>query len=414
MNSAGRPPEEPASKDLWRDLLFVTFKWLPEMALIFVLGIGTGFGYLTLFRGQLYETTAKLYVRIGIDQTPSPSLSTDRSITYLSQTRGAVQSEIDLLRNAALIEQLIRENNLASEQKAGDPANLLQWIKRTAKEAVAAVKNVVDQALAAVDLKVLLTRTESLRQQISQSILIDTSLNSDIISITLRWPDKTTAAPVLDRFIELYLRFRSTLFESDQEVLFLERQRDDALQSIDAIEAEKAKFERSHDARNLANRAQLLEADVIEAENAFEKAKLELQLTEQRLSRLRNWNAEQSDTYGLGTIPSDSPSASIANSIASLLGELGRLRASNSQDARQVKEIEAKLMAVRSVLEQQFQAEIQDRLRTNEQARKRFERVSASLRDIQEVSTSLRALDRRREIAEFALSGCRETACRGT
>jgi hypothetical protein len=32
------------------------------MALIFALGIATGFGYLTLFHGQLYETTAKLYV----------------------------------------------------------------------------------------------------------------------------------------------------------------------------------------------------------------------------------------------------------------------------------------------------------------------------------------------------------------
>ena len=59
---------------------------------------------------------------------------------------------------------------------------------------------------------------------------IDTSLNSDIISVTLRWPDKTTAATVLDRYIELYLRFRSTLFESDQEVLFLEHQRDGARQ----------------------------------------------------------------------------------------------------------------------------------------------------------------------------------------
>jgi Mrp family chromosome partitioning ATPase/capsular polysaccharide biosynthesis protein len=249
-------------------------------------------------RDPVYEATAKFYVRVGMDQTPSPLLG-ERGVTFLAQARGAVQSEVDMLRNEVLIQRLIEQLNLASPAPKTSPATFVQYVKQFIREALSSMRGLVDPILAFLNLKTILTPDEEVRSQLSQSILAESTTNSDVIAVTLWWPDKSAAVHLLRTFVNLYLGFRATVFEDHQEFAFLESSRDDLKKAVEDIEAEIASIEQRYDVRNASNRAQLTEAERAtitiwkSLERRREIADKRYQQAEKRLSEARDISALQ-------------------------------------------------------------------------------------------------------------------------
>lgn len=407
--SPERRPAERSSGDPWHDLLFVVFKWLPQMVAIVAIGIVLGVGYLILVRGEIFQANAKLYVRVGVDQAPSPVLGTERNVTYMAQTRGAVQSEMDLLRNEMLVQRLIQELDLAAPETRPEPTSLYGRLKRTASDLYRSAKDGVDSVLIAIGLKTPVSREAALSQSFAAALILDNAVNSDVISVSLRWPDQAQAVVVLDRFLQIYTNFRSAVFQGGEEIEFLQAKRDAAKAAVEAVEADMTTFEREHDIRNAAARAPLLEADLVEAQRARERATLDLNLAKQRLERLgKGLDAGaaaagapiQREPIGLGTFPPNSPALGMAASIVTLLGERERLLVNNAPGAPEVKEVEARLAALMLVLRQQLEAEVQDFVRSESVARERVDKLSGALRELQASSNGWKTLERRRDLAE--------------
>lgn len=403
----GRPADR-AAGDPWHSLLFVVFKWLPQMAAIVAIGIVLGLGYLILVRGEIFQANAKLYVRVGVDQTPSPVLGSDRNVTYLAQTRGAVQSEMDLLRNEVLVQRLIQELDLTAPEVRPEPKGLFGRLKRTASDIYRSAKDMLDGVLTAVGLKTPVSPEAAISQGFAGALILDNAVNSDVISVSLRWPDQAQAVVLLDHFLKIYTNFRSAVFQGGEEIEFLDAKRDTAKAAVEAVEADMAAFEREHDIRNAAARAPLLEADLVEAQRAQERAALELNLARRRLERLgKGLDAAaekgapiQREPIGLGSFPANSPALGMAASIVTLLGERERLLVNNSAGAPEVKEVEARLAALMVVLRQQLEAEVQDFVRGETVARERVEKLGGALRELQASSNGWKTLERRRDLAE--------------
>jgi uncharacterized protein involved in exopolysaccharide biosynthesis len=390
-------------RDTGATLLFVVFKWLPQMAAVVGIGVLCGFGYLSLVRGNMFQANAKLYVRVGVDQTPSPLLGSDRNVTFLAQTRGAVQSEMDLLRNEVLVSRLIADLNLGAPEARPEPTGLYDRLKRFGADVVQGLRDGTDAVLIMVGLKTPLSRSAAVGQVFAQSLILDNAPGSDVISVSLRWPGEAQAVHLLDRFLQIYTNFRSAVFEGGGEIDFLSAKRNTAKAAVEAVEAEMAVFEREHDTRNAASRAPLLEADLVEAQRALERQTLELDFARrrfERLSRVLGRAANQREPVGLGTFPPNSPALSMAPSMVTLLGERERLLVNNSVNAPEVKEIEAKLGALTIVLLRQLEAEVQDLVHVEATARERVEKVAAALREFQDAATGWKSLERRRELAE--------------
>ena len=397
----GASPPEARPADPWHGLLFVVFKWLPQMAAIVAVGIVIGLGYLILVRGEIFQANAKLYVRVGVDQTPSPVLGADRNVTFLAQTRGAVQSEMDLLRNEMLVQRLIKELDLTAPEERPEPKSLFGRVKRMGLDVYKAGKDVVDSTLIAIGLKTPLSKEAAISQSFASALILDNAVNSDVISVSLRWPDQAQAVLLLDRFLKIYTDFRSAVFQGGEEIEFLDAKRVSAKAAVDAVEAEMAAFERDHDVRNAAARAPLLESDLVEAQRAVDRTGLELALARRRLERLdKGIDKGAREPIGLGAFPPNSPALGMATSIVALLGERERLLVNNSTEAPEVKEVEAKLGALMTVLRQQLEAEVQDSLRAESITKERLEKVRTDLRDLQSSASGWKSLERRRDLAE--------------
>ncbi|GJE04191.1 GumC family protein [Methylobacterium isbiliense] len=390
-------------RDTGATLLFVVFKWLPQMAAVVGIGILCGLGYLSLVRGNMFQANAKLYVRVGVDQTPSPLLGSDRNVTFLAQTRGAVQSEMDLLRNEVLVSRLIADLNLGAPEARPEPTGLYDRLKRLGSDLYQGARDGADAILVMVGLKTPQSRSAAVSQVFAQSLILDNAPGSDVISVSLRWPGEAQAVQLLDRFLQIYTNFRSAVFEGGGEIDFLHTKRNVAKAAVEAVEAEMAVFEREHDTRNAASRAPLLEADLVEAQRALERQTLELDFARRRfdrLSRVLSRTANQREPVGLGTFPPNSPALSMAPSMVALLGERERLLVNNSVSAPEVREIEAKLGALTVVLLRQLEAEVQDLAHVETTARERVEKVVTALREFQDAATGWKSLERRRELAE--------------
>ncbi|WP_018261625.1 GumC family protein [Methylobacterium sp. WSM2598] len=390
-------------RDTGATLLFVVFKWLPQMAAVVGIGILCGVGYLSLVRGNMFQANAKLYVRVGVDQTPSPLLGSDRNVTFLAQTRGAVQSEMDLMRNEVLVSRLIADLNLGAPEVRPEPTGLYGRLKRFGSDLYQGMRDGADAVLIMAGLKTPLSRSAAVSQVFAQSLILDNAPGSDVISVSLRWPGEAQAVQLLDRFLQIYTNFRSAVFEGGGEIDFLSTKRDAAKAAVEAVEAEMAVFEREHDTRNAASRLPLLEADLVEAQRALERQSLELDFARrrfERLSRVLVRTASQREPVGLGTFPPNSPALSMAPSMVALLGERERLLVNNSANAPEVREVEAKLGALTVVLLRQLEAEVQDLVHVEAAARERVEKVSTALREFQDAATGWKSLERRRELAE--------------
>ncbi|ACL58106.1 GumC family protein [Methylobacterium nodulans] len=392
-------------RDTGATLLFVVFKWLPQMAAVVGIGILCGLGYLTLVRGNLFQANAKLYVRVGVDQTPSPLLGSDRNVTFLAQTRGAVQSEMDLLRNEVLVSRLIADLNLGAPEARPEPTGLYGRLKRLGSDVYQAARDGADAILIMVGLKTPLSRSAAVSQVFAQSLILDNAPGSDVISVSLRWPNEAQAVLLLDRFLQIYTNFRSAVFEGGGEIDFLSTKRDAAKADLEAVDAEMAVYEREHDIRNTASRAPLLEADLVDAQRSLERQTLELDFARRRFERLgrvlgRGAANQQREPVGLGTFPPNSPALSMAPSMVTLLGERERLLVNNTANAPEVREVEAKLGALTVVLLRQLEAEVQDLVHVEATARERVDKVATALREFQDSAAGWKSLERRRELAE--------------
>lgn len=217
------------------DIAHLVGKWFFEFAAVLSLVIAGGLAYIGLVRAPVFESEARLFVRVSQEQTPPQTMRTRDGVTFMPSSRSDVASEIDLLLSGAVFERVVDATGLDSIVAApAEPATFTQrmrlWINRT----TAAAREQLNEILIRLGLRNRLTLREAVVEQLRRSVAVAHSRESNVIIVTLRWGAREAPQWLLQQYLDAFLDFRLIAFSGDEPDYF-SGQLLDSRAAIDAV-----------------------------------------------------------------------------------------------------------------------------------------------------------------------------------
>ncbi|MEB8387407.1 hypothetical protein OO012_09215 [Rhodobacteraceae bacterium KMM 6894] len=207
------------------DVLFWIRKWKWEFLIVAVTTVLATLVYIMLFRDPSFVSEARLFVRVSQEQTAPRTLVTQEGTTLLTPATSDVTSEIDLFLNSDLASDVIDNARLleAMETPPPAPTTMVERLKQTYKAVTARVRATVDEVAYALGVKVRLSPREALIRQIRMSLGVENSRGSNVVVVSMKWPDRDVPKALLQYYLDAFLMFRLDAFQSN-EAEFFERQ----------------------------------------------------------------------------------------------------------------------------------------------------------------------------------------------
>ncbi|MCC6718794.1 MAG: hypothetical protein IT555_12990 [Acetobacteraceae bacterium] len=342
------------------DLAEIVWRRIWSIILITVLSILLTLGYLQLIRGDLYMAEAKLLVRIGQEQAPSPTMI-DRSMLFSAQT-GYATAEMEMLRSRDLISALIDRIDL-TEQPRPPPTSLFGLVKETVRRWWRQLKEAFDEAMIWAGLKPRLTERELAIEAVSKALLVEATPNSNIFTARLFWPQRGAPELMLKMLVDRYLSHRATLFQGTTATNFFgERRRETAARLLETEQALGA-YEREHGISNPDDQRTALLRRLSDADTGVDAARLDLQLAQTALAQLRA--ADQSGHDELASFAVAQSGSVLQQTLAGELATAAaRLLAAQTTAGAQdltIRRLQASMRALSRALAQQLGATAEQR-----------------------------------------------------
>lgn len=171
------------------------------------------FVYLSL-TDPTYKIGTQLMLRPGIELAApaTASLQSNQQTATISTRLEDVNAEVQILKDPALIHDVavsLGENFFFGEDP---PVTLIQKIKRMVSHAVRDAKATVRTALVKIGLLPKLSKLDLIELLLQSAIEINPVTRSDIIEISLSYPDGAAGEVVLNAFLKTYRERRERIF----------------------------------------------------------------------------------------------------------------------------------------------------------------------------------------------------------
>ncbi|MGI6244494.1 MAG: GumC family protein [Pseudochelatococcus sp.] len=266
-----------------RDLVFIASKWLREFLVVVVAIVALTLAYIALLRTPLYESEARLFVRLSQEQQPPRTLLTPTGSTLIAPATSDVTSEIDLLLNADIAQRVIRDINLEAQVTPRQPESFTDYIKAAVGSVARLARSGVDNLLYATGMKVPMTLNEALARQVRSSLQVQNTRTSNVVVVSFRWPDREVPQALLSKYIDTFLQFRLEAFQ-EGDASFFERLRNTSAEKLAGVETEIAALRRRAGIEDVDAQRKLLLTELSQAETAEREAALRLTTTRERLA----------------------------------------------------------------------------------------------------------------------------------
>ena len=181
-----------------RELAFIGFKRKWSILIVIFTTIVSVLAYVTLIASPQYEAVSKLMMRIGQESAPPPTFLGEQSVV-IDQTRAYAASEIDILTSSELITKLIRELDLANLPQPPVPDTLFGQIRYYTKEVFRTVSGWINEGLIAIGFRTRLTPEEHFFTLFKNSLNVQSSIESTVITADLTLPYRDVVAVALNR-----------------------------------------------------------------------------------------------------------------------------------------------------------------------------------------------------------------------
>jgi len=189
--------------DLYGGLLLLRRYW----HVVVVAALAGAAGMLAAFvvLGPSYTVSAKILARPGPEIAASPLLAARDGAPAASIRRPEdIASVVEILTDPRLIRATI--DSLGDGFFADDPpATLFQHVKAIAKATMGAMRAAMRQATVIVGLRPPTTQTDRFVLAIGAGLRVEPVRRTDVIEVTLFFPDPRAGEVILTRFIELAL-----------------------------------------------------------------------------------------------------------------------------------------------------------------------------------------------------------------
>lgn len=207
------------------DLRFLAGKWALEFCAVVAAVLIATLVYIMVFRTPVFESEARLFIRLSQEQAPPRTLQAPDNATVLTPGTSDVTSEMDLLLNADLVERVIENAGLEDALNAPPPpaVTLTEKARALYKRSVKGVKDAMDEIAYALGIKVRLSTHEALVRQIRTSLGIQNTRGSNVVVLSVRWPDRQVPQALLQQYLDAFMQFRLAAFEEKDDSFFAQQ-----------------------------------------------------------------------------------------------------------------------------------------------------------------------------------------------
>ena len=351
-----------------RDILFVMF-WHKTAILIVTLsvlfGVMVGFA---LFWHDSYEARASILVKMGRQSMTLNSVlppSSQQQTLAMGIRKEDVNSEIEILQNRALIEEVV--TRLGSDYlfpEAQPPQALIPWIKYMIKKGVGEVRKGITDMLIALDIKKSISQREQAILSIQEELSAKAIRDSDVIEVTFNWGSPDLAQETLKVLVDLYLERHVETHRSSEAPTFLKRQVDTIGARLQDSEEQLKDLKQRQKITSFGDQQKFLLGEMTKFKAMLKQTETDQVEAEARLAELRERITAQPEYV---EITKDQTRNTLLDSLKQRLLDLElekmKLEARFESMSRPVQEVEAKIQEVKSRLSQE-NARVMDRVTT--------------------------------------------------
>jgi uncharacterized protein involved in exopolysaccharide biosynthesis len=196
---------EPAGDDWidWQSALGRR-KWL--IGAVVVATVLTAYVAVRFVMPEVYETKASILVKVGRENVEVPATVQKGGFVSSGVRREELNSEVQLISSPALITAAVDRLGLdAFRREPAAPGHGWRVVLDYIRAGMRAALGGVDAMLIKAGLKKQLTDREKVIVTIQRALRADVELESQVISLKLRFGDRDLAVRLLDSLVQLYL-----------------------------------------------------------------------------------------------------------------------------------------------------------------------------------------------------------------
>ena len=256
-----------------------------------------------------YLATAKVFVQLGREMTAPPSATAKDSAPQLvtSKRPEDIGSEIEIMKNRALIEELVAA--FGTDYFLAEPpaTTLWQQAKRLARRTYRFARETITDGLILLGVRHPTTPAERVVVGLQQALSVDETRKSDVIAIGMRAPSPEMAVELLQEYLKLFQEKHIAAYRIPGNREFFEKEVNRVLAQLRQTEADLARFRNENKVWMLTEQNSLLMKTQRELADAHARTLRESSELRTRLTELQRQEASLPDEVKLSQVAAPDP-----------------------------------------------------------------------------------------------------------
>jgi len=411
----------------WGEIWGFLLKYKILIVTITVVGVvGTWFA-LQVFFTELYESQAKLLVKLGRENVEPPTTVKHGQVFSQGVRVADINSEVQILSSRALIEAVVDElgpDRFKSVLKS--PESIWGYPKYYIKRVMRWAKGVYKEFLILTRLKKRLSPREEAIKRLDAGVKVEPVRESDILVLKVRTPSPQLCVDAAESMLRHYLEMRVEARRTSAGADFFRARLEEIRRQLEELRARRAAVRQQWDLDSAEEQRSLWLRQVADFETEVARNLSEIQRLERQQAVIRTELERLPNLLPKEQVKSRNPSIqSLKERITQLELERARLINRYLPESETVRKLDTELAALREMLQQEqatilssetseanpvrrrflqqleeIRVEIAGLVARNQQLRKHIAELEANLDRINEGADLYEAVEREYRLAE--------------
>lgn len=385
------------SRDLW--IVVLRRRW-SALAILCATMFGLLF-WLFFIREDSFDTTAKILVRIGNEQTSTANMRKSNVLITGDRVQD-VNSEADILQSTDLLDQVITEMKLDQPQPPKPvPEKLLPRIKYEVKQVVHKISEFKDGIMMAAGLKEALTPRQKALANFQAALLATPERNSNILTVHLFVEQRQYGAPLLNKVLEDYETFRLKSYREQGTASFFRGEAERSAAALKQAEDELRQFEDKWNFSAVQKQKEVLLEQIANNQASENNDAIELRDLTSKLERTeKQAKADDPDIAAIGSFTGNVFPEALLQHLADLQAERQKLRLTELDSGPRIRNNREQFKIALQMVTANLQAMRADRQASRDRRAQIVADLQRQVRELQDKEGAWNALNRRVKMLE--------------
>jgi len=321
-------------------------------------------------------------------------------LNYFAQV---VNSELDILQSSAVIAQVVDYFHMDQPAPVVVPKGVFARIRFEIKRAMKGVRDLLDEALIAMGVREQVSKREFAIMQLQQGLAVEAQQESNVIVAKLVLPNREGSGMVLNKLLELYQEFRRNAFRDEGAVAFFEQRLSKSKDELRAAEDELAQFESTHHIVLLEKQKENLLARIVAVDAALAQERTSLQEAAAKVARFKAAVRKPAPDFGtLGEFAQESFPSKLMVELANLKREREQLRMQELEGGVRTENNRQQFDTLLGVLGSNLRAVEAERRAARSDRERELSQLERQLKALHDEETAWNELKRRVNVLEAA------------